>query len=309
VSDKDNQDATTNDLTLDAFYDQASTRIRHVMHNGEPYYAMIDVIVLLTSSAAPQQYWRDTKRRMAEEMSAEDWAQTQEKILPLKMEAVDGKQRLTDSANEETLLRIIESIPSPKAEPFKRWLAKVGHERLQEMENPELAADRMRRDYRRLGYSDEWIDRRLQGIMVRDELTQEWHVRGAQEGREFAVLTDTIHQGTFDVSNAQHKAIKHVGGKQNLRDSMTTMELLLTALAEETAKELHQVHDSQGFGELRDDTSEAGEVGGAARRDIEARTGRPVVSSENYKTLRQGRQCELQPPLFAGDQLGDNNDE
>jgi hypothetical protein len=224
-----------------------------------------------------------------------------EKIGQLKMEAPDGKQRLTDAANDETLLRIIQSIPSPKAEPFKQWLAKVGHERLQEIENPELAADRMRRDYRRLGYSDEWIDRRLQGIMIRDDLTQEWRERGAQERRAFALLTDAIHRGTFDVSNAQHKAIKHVGAKQNLRDSMNTMELLLTALAEETAKELHQVHDSQGFNELRDDASEAGEVGSATRRDIESRTGRPVVSNENYKTLRQGRQRRLQDPLFPDD--------
>src|SRR5690242_18236511 len=133
MSDERNGSDQDDGFSLDAFYDQASARIRHVMHNGEPYYSIIDVIVLLTESAAPQQYWRDTKHRMADEMSAEDWAQTQEKILPLKMQAADGKQRLTDAANEETLLRIVQSIPSPKAEPFKQWLAKVGHERLQEM--------------------------------------------------------------------------------------------------------------------------------------------------------------------------------
>jgi hypothetical protein len=267
-----------NDFSLDAFYDQASAHIRQVLHNGEPFYSITDVIALLTESAAPQQYWRDTKRRMAEEMSAADWTQTQEIILPLKLEAPDGKQRLTDCANEETLLRIIESIPSPRAEPFKRWLAKVGHERLQEMDNPELAADRMRAHYRALGYTDDWIDRRLQGIMVRDELTQEWRERGAKEGREFGILTDTLNSGTFDLSTSDHKAVKHISQRQNLRDSMTTLELALTILAEETAKELHQVHESEGFGELRQDTEEAGEVGvGCAPR---YRGAHPTPSSE-----------------------------
>lgn len=275
-----------------------SIGLYHLDGSSEGFvYSVIDVIALLTESAAPQQYWRDTKRRMA----GEGWDETQEKILPLKMTAPDGKQRLTDAANEETLLRIIESIPSPKAEPFKQWLARVGHERLQEMENPELAADRMRAQYRRLGYSDEWIDRRLQGIVVRDELTNEWRERGAREGKEFATLTDTLQQGTFDLTTVEHKDIKRIGQRQNLRDSMTTLELALTILAEETAKELHQVHESQGYNELHQDTQEAGDVGGAARRDIEARTGRPVVSSENYKTLRQGRQHELQSPLFPSD--------
>lgn len=299
----------SNGFSLDAFYEQASEHIRHIMHNGEPYYSVVDVIMLLTESAAPQQYWRDTKRRMAEEMTAEDWNQTQEKILPLKMAAADGKQRLTDTANEETLLRIVESISSPKAEPFKQWLARVGHERLQEMANPELAADRMRTHYRRLGYTDDWIDRRLQGIIVRDELTNEWHIRGANEGREFSALTDTLQRGTFDLTASEHRQVKHIGQRQNLRDSMTTLELALTILAEETAKELHQAHDSQGFGELHEDTQEAGEVGGATRRDIEARTGRPVISSENYKTLRRGRQRELQSPLFPPDtpDAGDEN--
>jgi hypothetical protein len=252
------------DFSLDAFYDQASTRIRHVLHHGEPFYSVVDVVGLLTDAKIPRNYWSDLKRRLAEE---EGFAEVHAKIVQLKMEAPDGKQRLTDAADTKTLLRIIQSIPSPKAEPFKQWLAKVGDERLQEMERPALAADRLRQDYRRLGYSEEWITWRLQGIVTRDELTDEWRERGAKEGKQFAALTDTIHRGTFHVSNAEHKAIKHlaVGGKQNLRDSMTTMELLLTALAEATAMELHQVHDSQGLAELRDDAGEAGEVGGAAR--------------------------------------------
>jgi hypothetical protein len=282
-------------LSLDRFYEQASERIRFAIVDGEAWYSVIDVVKLLTENPKPRQYWFDMKRNV----QTEGFREVSEKVRQLKMEAPDGKQRLTDCANEETLLRIIQSIPSPKAEPFKRWLAKVGHERLEEMDNPELAADRMRAHYRALGYTDDWIDRRLQGIMVRDELTQEWRERGAKEGREFGILTDTLNRGTFDLSAAEHKTVKHIGQRQNLRDSMTTLELALTILAEETAKELHQVHESEGFGELRQDTQEAGEVGGAARRDIEARTQRPVVSGENYKTLRQGRQRELQVPLFA----------
>ncbi len=285
------QDAS---FSLDAFYDQASARIRHVLHNGEVYYSIIDVVGLLTDSPNPRNYWSMLKRTLDDEGANEVYRN----CVQLKMVAADGKQRLTDAANEETLLRIVQSVPSPKAEPFKQWLAKVGHERLQEMADPELAADRMRKHYRALGYTDEWIDRRLQGIVVRDELTQEWRERGANEGRDFGRLTDTLSRGTFDLSTAEHKAIKHIGQRQNLRDSMTGLELALTALAEETAKELHQVHNSQGFDELHEDASEAGEISGAARREIEAHTGRPVVSSENYKTLRQGRQRELQPPLF-----------
>lgn len=205
------------------------------------------------------------------------------------MVAADGKQRLTDAADAETLLRIVQSVPSPKAEPLKQWLARVGTERLREMESPELAADRLRQEYRRLGYDDEWIGQRLLNIVTRDELTEEWQQRGAEEGRQFAVLTDTLHRGTFDVSVRDHQAIKHIGRTQNLRDSMTRVELALSTLAEATAAELHQTRDSQGYEALRGDAQEAGEVGGAARCDIEARTGHPVVSGQNYKTLRQGR--------------------
>ena len=214
------------------------------------------------------------------------------------MLAPDGKQRLTDAANEETLLRIIQSVPSPKAEPFKQWLAQVGHERLEELRNPELAADRMRKEYAALGYSDEWIGQRLKGILVRDELTQEWRARGANEGKEFAALTETIHGGTFDLSTAEHRKVKQIGARSNLRDSMTNMELVLTALGEETARELHQTRDSKGFEELRTDAGDAGGLAGATRQEIEALIGRPVVSGENYKTLRQGQQRELQSPLF-----------
>ena len=297
MSDQDMQDVVGQErsFSLEEFDEQASERIRHVIHNGEPWYSVIDVVGLLTDTQRPRKYWSDLKAKLI----VEGYIEVSEEIGQLKMEAPDGKQRLTDAANEETLLRIIQSIPSSKAEPFKQWLARIGHERLREMENPELAADRMRQQYRALGYTDEWINTRMQGIMVRDELTQEWRERGAQEGRQFAVLTDILHSGTFDLSTTAHKAVKHIGQRQNLRDSMTTLELALTILSEATAMELHQAHDSQGLKHLKSDADEAGEVGGAARRDIDARTGRPVVSGENYKTLRQGRQRELQDPLFS----------
>lgn len=285
------QDETAGQLV--PFDDEiAEQRIRRVWHEGQWWYSVIDVIGFLTESQIPRRYWTDMKRRLAD---TEGFSEVYAKCVQLKMEASDGKQRLTEAADTETLLRIIQSIPSPKAEPFKRWLARVGTERLEEVDNPEIAADRMRQLYRARGYSDEWIDRRLQGIVIRDELTQEWRERGAEEGRQFAILTDILSRGAFDVSTAEHKQIKQIKPRENLRDSMTTMELLLTALSEETAKTLHQVHDSQGFPALQSDAHEAGDVAGATRRDIEARTGQPVVSNENYKTLTARQR---QPQLF-----------
>jgi DNA-damage-inducible protein D len=291
------QDSTG--LSLEAFDEQASERIRHVMYKGEPYYSVIDVVGFLTESASPRRYWTDMKRRLADEGFAEVYA----KCVQLAMPAPDGKQRQTDAANGETIFRIIESIPSSKAEPFKQWLAKTGHERLEETADPQKVADRMRRQYRALGYSDEWIRARLQGIVVRDQLTEEWRERGAKD-REFALLTDILSRGTFELTTAEHKALKQLKARHNLRDSMTPVELALTILSEATATELHQERDSQGIEELKQDAGEAGEVGGAARHDIEQRLGRPVVSGENYKRLRQGRQRDLQDPLFPGEPGG-----
>ena len=285
----DGQQSDAQHSSVDA---EAPAQIRPVWHDGRWFFSVIDVISLLTGSPRPLKYWSDLKAQLAAE-----GAELSAEIGQLKMLAADGKQRLTDAADAETMLRIVQSIPSPKAEPLKQWLARVGTERLKEMENPELAADRLRQEYRRLGYDDEWIGQRLLNIVTRDELTEEWQQRGAEEGRQFAVLTDTLHRGTFDVGVRDHQAIKHIGRAQNLRDSMTRVELALSTLAEATAAELHQTRDSQGFDALRSDTQEAGEVGGAARRDIEARTGHLVVSGENYKTLRQGRMAARQLPL------------
>jgi DNA-damage-inducible protein D len=229
------------------------------------------MIGLLTEANIPRRYWTDMKRRLDTEGFAEVYA----KCVQLKMASADGKQRLTDVADTETLLRIIQSIPSPKAEPFKQRLARVGVERLEEMENPALAADRMRRLYKQRGYSDEWIDQRMQGIVVRDELTTEWRERGAEEGREFAILTDILHRGAFDVSTDEHKGVKQLKKRDNLRDNMTTLELALTMLLEATSTALHQAREGQGFTPLQQDAREAGRIAGGARQQIEAATGQP----------------------------------
>ena len=212
------------------------------------------------------------------------------------MEAPDGKQRLTDCADTETLLRLIQSIPSPKAEPFKQWLARVGAERLEDLRSQRVAADSLRLLYRKRGYTDEWIEQRLQGITVRDELTIEWRERGADEGREFAILTGILHAGAFDVSLDEHRAVKGLKKRDNLRDNMTSLELALTMLTEATSTAIHQARDSQGLMELQRDAGEAGAIAGATRLQIEERTGQPVVSADNAKTLTAKAE---QPRLFG----------
>lgn len=277
---------------LDELEEQASRQIRKGWHDGRWFLSVIDAVGLLTGAPKPRQYWFDMKRRIHDE----GFIEVSAKCRQLKLRAPDGKERLTECADTETLLRIVQSIPSPKAEPFKQWLAKVGTERLEEIEAPERAADRMRQLYKQRGYTDEWIRARLQSIVTRDELTEEWRERGAHEGREFAVLTEILHTGTFDVSTEQHKGIKALKKRENLRDNMTPLELALTILSETTATALHQTHDSQGMGDLSDDARRAGRVGGTARRDVEAEIGRPVVSAENAKTLTARA---IQPELLS----------
>jgi DNA-damage-inducible protein D len=285
VSDENRQAGQTTEQMGIALFDEetAEQTIRRVWHEGRWFFSVIDVIGVLTGTQRPRKYWNDLKTKLNDE----GFVELSARVGQLKMEAPDGKQRLTDAADAETILRLVQSIPSPRVEPLKQWLARVGVERLEEMENPELAADRMRTFYLQQGYSEEWVEKRLQGIAVREELTAEWRERGAREGREFALLTDTLHRGTFDLGVAEHKAVKHLKQQRNLRDSMTSLELVLTSLGEATATALHQAHNTQGFPALREDTHEAGDVAGATRRDIEARTGQPVVSPENYRTLTE----------------------
>jgi hypothetical protein len=264
--------------------------IRRVWHDERWFYSVVDVVGVLSESSEPRRYWSDLKRKVARD---EGYSQLYARIVQLRMPSPDGKLRLTDAADEETLLRLIQSIPSPKAEPIKQWLARVGCERLEEMRDPELAADHLQQLYRQQGYSEAWIEQRMRTILTRDELTDEWRERGAHEGKEFAVLTDTIHHGTFDLKTSEHKKLKQIDGRRNLRDSMTELELALINLAEVAATTFHRERDSQGFTDLRRDANEAGEAGGEARAAVEARLGRPVVSRENHKTLTAQR-----PRLF-----------
>lgn len=296
----ENEDDQETSLMLHKFYGDAKARIRFVSYQGELWYSVVDVIGLLTDAPKPRMYWADMKRTI----QGEGFRELLENIQQLRMVATDGKMRVTDAANEQTLLRIIQSIPSPRAEPFKQWLAQVGHAYLEENRQRLSAdeADRRRQEYEALGYSDKWINARLQGIVIRDELTDEWRERGVQDGIEVAILTDTLSDGTFDITTGRHRKVKNIGPRHKPRDSYTRMETLLMGIAEETSIGLHQAHDSQGFDELQSDAREAGEVAGNTRREYEARTGRKVVSSENYKTLRQARQRELQAPLFSDEE-------
>lgn len=260
-----------------------SKHIRSIWDDGAQrwLFAVVDVVAALTDSQNPQVYWRVLKKRLLAEGN-----ETVTNCNALKMTAPDGKQRLTDVADTEQLLRLIQSIPSPKAEPFKRWLAKVGYERLEEIENPELAAARMRELYKAKGYSDEWIEKRVRGIAIRDELTNEWQKRGVKEQREYAILTSEISRATFGMTPAEYKAFKSLDKPaDNLRDHMNDLELIFTMLGEASTTEIARNKDAQGYIENRDAASKGGAVAGRARRDLEKKSGKRIASKENYKQL------------------------
>ena len=267
-------------------------QIRKAFHEGEWWFSVIDVVETLVGGERPRKYWNDLKKKLV----AEGYIEVSEKIGQLKMAAPDGKQRLTDCANTETLFRIIQTIPSPKVEPLKRWLAKVGKERLDEIENPELAMGRMQDLYEKKGYPKEWIDKRLRGIAVRQDLTDEWKERGAASRSEFAILTNEIMQGTFDLKVDEYKQVKSLQ-HENLRDHMTDIELILTMLAEATTTKLHRDRDSQGMAPLKKDAKDGGAVAGRTRKDIEKQTGKPVISTENFKQLAGAKQKKLKKSL------------
>ena len=252
-------------------------RIRHEWdeEKEEWLFAIVDVVAALTDSPNPQTYWRVMKKRLKDEGN-----ESVTNCNALKMTAADGKQRLTDVANTEQLLRIIQSIPSPKAEPFKMWLARVGSERIDETIDPELTIDRALETYLKKGYSREWINQRLQAIQVRKELTDEWESRGIQKGLEYAILTDEISKAWTGMKTRQYKNFKGLK-KENLRDNMSTLELVLNMLAEATTTELAKVHDAQGLSENKKVAKRGGNVAGDARKTIEADTGQPVITSQN----------------------------
>ena len=247
------------------------------------YFSVVDVVGALTESSNPRRYWSDLKRKLLEEEGA---SQLYEKIVQLKFKASDGKMYLSDAADMQGIFRIIQSIPSPKAEPFKMWLAEVGKERIDEIIDPELTIDRALRTYLNKGYTREWINQRLQAIQVRKELTDAWQDHGVKEGREYAILTNEITRAWSGMSTRQYKDFKRLK-KEDLRDNMTTLELVLNMLAEATTTELTQATDPQGLEENRAVAREGGSIAGNARRDIEARTGRPVITAQNAMDLKK----------------------
>ena len=248
----------------------------------EWYFSIVDVCEVLSGTDNPRRYWSDLKRKLKSEGAVELY----EKIVQLKMTAPDGKKRLTDVADTEQLLRIVQSIPSPKAEPFRAWLAQVGRERIEETIDPELTIERALETYLKKGYTREWINQRLQAIQVRKELTDEWDARGVQKGVEYAILTDEISRAWSGMSTRQYKNLKGLK-KENLRDNMTTLELVLNMLAEATTTEISKKKSPSTFSENIAVAREGGEAAGIARKAVEERTGVPVITSKNAAQLNQ----------------------
>lgn len=265
-------------------------QIRRVLdeETGEWWYAVVDVVEALTDSTKPRNYWYDLKRRE----KAKSGIELSDFCRQFKLKASNNRFYDTDCANTEGMLRIIQSIPSPKAEPFKRWLAEVGADRLDEIENPELAAERLRQIYKVKGYSDDWIERRLQSIVTRNELTDEWQSRGVEAGREVAILTAEIAKATFGLTPTEHKKLKQLK-RENLRDHMTGLELAFTILGEAATTEITRQEDAQGFHKNQTAARKGGRIAGNARRELEAETGKPVVSSTNYLERPQAEQEQL----------------
>lgn len=249
----------------------------------EWYFSVVDVVSVLTDQATPRgasTYWAVLKKRLKDEGAD----QLLTNCKQLKMTAADGKRRLTDVATTEQLFRIIQSIPSPKAEPFKLWLAQVGRERIEETMDPEQAIDRAMQTYLRKGYSEEWIHQRLLSIRIRNDLTTEWQSRGVERGREFAILTDEITPAWSGMSTRQYKDLKGLK-KENLRDNMTDLELVLTMLAEATTTEISKKEEPEGFVKNLEVARSGGEIAGDTRQAIERRTGKPVVTAQNAAEL------------------------
>lgn len=252
------------------------------------FFSITDIIETLTGSLNPRRYWSDLKRKLIKE----GFSQLYEIIVQLKLESADGKKYETDCSDTQGLLRIIQSIPSPKAEPFKLWLAKVGYERIEETEDPELAFDRAMETYLKKGYSKNWINQRLKSIEVRKELTDEWEVRGVKKGQEYAILTDEITKAWAGFTTKQYRDFKNIK-KENLRDNMTNLELVLNMLAETSTTELSKKHKPKTFIDNKKIAKKGGTVAGNARKDLEQKLGNSVISSFNAKGLKKKEDNEL----------------
>lgn len=253
-------------------------RTYHDEIRDEWYFSIVDTIAVLTDSSIPKRYWSDLKKKLLKE-----GFQSYEKIVQLKFEAADGKKYATDCAETSVLLRIIQSIPSHKAEPFKLWLSQVGYERLQEIENPELAQERMKELYEKKGYPKDWIDKRLRGIAIRQNLTDEWKKRGITEEKDYAILTAEISKATFGMTPSEYKEFKGLTKKnQNLRDHMNDLELIFTMLGERVTTEISEQEAPKTFEENKQVAKRGGDVAGSAREATEKELGRSIVSQENF---------------------------
>ncbi len=254
-------------------------RIRRVLVEGQWYFSVVDIIAALTESNSPTKYWTAMKRREG----ATSGFELSTICRQLRLISSDGKAYSTDCVNTEAAFRLIQSIPSPRAEPFKQWLASVGYQRVQEIENPELSQQRMRELYKEKGYPDDWIEKRVRGIAVRDELTDEWRNRGVSGERGFAILTAEISKATFGLTPSDYKRLKGLQ-RENLRDHMTDLELIFTMLGEAATTEIARNKDSQGFIPNKKAAREGGSVAGNARRQLETKSGRKVITRQNYLT-------------------------
>jgi len=271
----------TNDLGHPKLAVFQGKKIRRILHNNEWHFSVIDVIEVLTGSERPRKYWNDLKKKL----SQEGYIELSEKIGQLKLESSDGKYYETDTANTETMFRIIQSVPSPKAEPFKRWLAKVGYERIQEIEDPEIATKRAKAIYNAKGYPDAWIEKRMRGIAVREELTDEWQKRGIEDQKEYSILTAEISKATFGMTPSEYK--KHKGlNRENLRDHMTDLELIFSMLGEASTTEISRKKNTQGFDENKQAAQIGGKIAGDARKKLEIETGSKVVTPKNFLLKR-----------------------
>lgn len=266
--------------------------IRRVIHEGQEYWSVIDVIGFLTGAAHPGKYWNTMRSRMHGEGAQETLSQ----IIELPMRSADGRLRKTDAMTRQTLLRLVQSIPSPKAEPFKLFLAEAGDEILTQMEQQAYSVDALRQHYRELGRDENWITARIIYIATRNGWTSEIQLRGVDDSQSIARLTSLLNLHTFDLTTAQHKQLKHLSPHHNLADHKTRMELILSALAEETATGLHQKNNSQGYTKIEQDVKEAGETAADARRAVEQRLGEPVVSSQNFLRPPKKKQKKLSSP-------------
>ena len=258
-------------------FDEYKIRTKWDPEIEDYYYSVIDVIAVLTESKNPNRYWSDLKRKLSDESG-----QPYENIVRLKLKATDGKMRETDAANTKQLLRIVQSVPSPKAEPFKQWLAQMGKERLEEIADPEIAMQRAINTYREKGYSEEWITQRIRTIETRKELTAEWNRVGVNEGIEYAILTDDISKAWSGMSTKEYKQYKGLK-KEGLRDNMTNLKLILNMLAEASTTEISKVENPDGFEESRDVAKRGGNIAGNARQELEEVTGKSVISKKNSK--------------------------